>query len=341
MVERPLISICVLTRDRLTYLRDSLATIRAQTYAPIEIVVSDNWSSDGTASHVREIEAIDSRVRLVRPPGPVGLYANHNYAFTQTRGDFVCFFHDDDIYAPSITRVYVEFLLSHPQIGVVCSDWHRIDEHGARFDTRMMQVPVARPGPTYIEDTLRTGRSSVALSGAMLRRAVLPPVPFDETGTIGFSDIVTWFRIAESWQIGHIGARLWSYRLHSAALSQRKGSVPQEHTDTFTAYAAEHLARHPAETERVRRWLALIRRFRFWAISYELARHAASGPRGGYRFARPDLDELLDALSAAAATLPQRAIAAAFRAQFRTGQTWPLALAARYAPAARDLLGMV
>ena len=340
-MEPPLVSICVLTRDRLGYLRDSLATIRAQTYAPLEIVVSDNWSSDGTPAYVRELEALDPRVRLVRPPEPVGLYANHNYAFTQARGELVCFFHDDDIYAPSIARVYVEFLRSHPEVGVVCSDWHRIDEHGVRFDTRMMQVPAVRPGLTYIEDTLRTGRSSIALSGTMIRRAALPAIPFDEGGTIGFSDIVTWFRIAERWQVGHIGARLWSYRLHSAALSQRKGSVPREHTDTFTAYAAEHLVRHPGETERVRRWLAHIRRFRFWAIAYELARHAAAGPRGSYRFARADLEALLDELGAAAATLPQRAIAATLRGLFRTGQTWPLTLAARYAPAVRDLLGMV
>ena len=245
----------------------------------IEVVVSDNGSTDGTAGFLAELAQRDPRVRVLRPDRPLGLYANHNFAYSRARGEFVCFFHDDDRYGPDILSRYVEFFATNPRVGVVCADYQRIDELGRVFAVRRSRVAPVTSGIEYIDRTLRTGRSSLLLSGCLIRRTALPAQPFDEMGTIGFSDIALWFRIAEDWDIGHVSEPLWSYRQHAGAASQRASEIAGEFAMTFETYCDGYLARHPDDRQRVRRWREAIRRFRFWAILYDVAtRSTTIGP---------------------------------------------------------------
>lgn len=333
-MSRPLVSVCIPTRDRLGFLRQSLAGILAQDHDPLEIVVSDNWSDDGTGDHCRELAARDGRVRYVRPPERVGLYANHNFVLGQARGMYLCLFHDDDLYRPTILSRYVAFLESNPTAGAVCSDWDRIDAAGVVVGRRRHRVADLTPGIEYIGRTLASGRTSLALSGSMFRRDALGEHPFDEGGPLGFTDMVAWFRIAERYDIGHIRERLWSYRSHAGALSQKPAeAIASDYGRAFEAYCEEHLLRHPLETARVARWRAAIRRFRFWALFYDTAaRLARSAPPEGRR---------IPAQLGQGATGPLQTVSlAGLRLLAGTGWRWPFAMLARYGLAGRWLIGI-
>jgi cellulose synthase/poly-beta-1,6-N-acetylglucosamine synthase-like glycosyltransferase len=82
----PLVSVCVPTFNRVDFLRESLATIVRLDYEPLEILISDNRSDDGTEALCRELEARDRRVRYVRQPSNIGLYGNHNFCIEASRG---------------------------------------------------------------------------------------------------------------------------------------------------------------------------------------------------------------------------------------------------------------
>lgn len=265
----PLISVCLPTRDRLSYLRQTLDAILAQTHSDYEVIVCDNWSGDGTREFCLEIERLDPRVRYMRPPAPVGLYANHNAAYRRARGSYVSFVHDDDLYDPRMLARFAEFLDRHPTVGIVSSDWNEVDGTGRRLGTRVSHVPAVSTGLAYIDRTIRSARSEIALSGSMSRRDALPDPPFDEQGPLGFTDHVTWFRVAERWDVGHIPEALWSYRRHAGALS-RKGvrEIAADYTAAFTAYVDEYARRHPQDRSRAASWRAAIRRYRFWALAY-------------------------------------------------------------------------
>ena len=215
-----LVSICVPTYNRVDLLEKSLRTICAQDYTPLEILISDNCSDDGTEKLGRQLARADSRVRYERHPRNIGLHANHNFCIEASRGEFLCFFHDDDLYAPDIICQYVEFMSAHPSVGIVCSDWDLINEDDDLIGTRIFSVKSLLPGLEYLDRTIRTGRSCVACSGAMVRRSALADIRFNETGSIGFEDFVVWFRIAEAADVGHIKRRLWRYRLHRRSASR-------------------------------------------------------------------------------------------------------------------------
>ena len=119
---RPLVSIGLPTFNRARFLKETLPTILAQRYEPLEILISDNASTDDTEALGRMMEAADSRIRYLRQSENIGLYPNHNALIEESHGEYLCFFHDDDEYAPTILREEVSFLMDHPDAGVVTEE---------------------------------------------------------------------------------------------------------------------------------------------------------------------------------------------------------------------------
>lgn len=346
----PLVSIGVPTANRASYLRESLRSIRAQDYEPLEIVISDNCSHDETEQICRKAAAEDSRIRYVRQPQPLGLYGNHNYCIEASRGELLCLFHDDDERDPGMVRTYVDFLDAHPDVGVVSSDWDLIDDDGRWIGARDHAVPTVTPGRAYIERTLWTGRSSVGCPGAMIRRSALGDVRFDEQGAIGFGDFVVWFQIAERHAIGHVNRRLWRYRIHKKSFSRRTiESLSHDYESNLRRYCKEYERRWPEHAAEASRWHGLIDRHLFWALMYEVALSYRGGagdevPQTIFEFAGYTLtdDERRRALEQArryASTPGRRALFAAAALMIRAGLTWPLGFAAGHARRVRRVVG--
>jgi glycosyltransferase involved in cell wall biosynthesis len=292
---KPLVSLCVPTRNRCGALRESLPKILAQSYSPLEILISDNGSTDGTETLCREAAQGDPRVRYVRHSENIGLYGNHNFCIDQARGEFLGFFHDHDEHDSTLVEQCVRFLQDYPEAGMVCSDWELIDEEGRGLGIRSYPVAPLQPGLTYIEQTFRSGRSSVATPGALIRRSALGRTRFNEQGAIGFGDFPVWFRMAEEHAVGHLSKTLWKWRQHRESQSARTiESMAQDYRENLSRYCDEHLVRWPRHGSRVARWRRAIRRYLFWALAFEVGLYfrepaAPLRPEG-----HPTLFEILD-----------------------------------------------
>lgn len=270
-MNKPLISICIPTHNRVNYLKQSIASILKQDYNPIEILISDNFSDDGTRKFCNEIKKKDVRIRYIRQPYNIGMHSNHNFLIENSRGEFICFFHDDDIYEPNIVSCSLNFLLENPEVGIVCSDWDLIDANSKRIGIRINKVKQITPGFGYIKQTLHSGRSSICCSGAMIRKRALDGIRFNPEGSIGFSDFVVWFQIAEKYSIGHIPDILFHYRIHESAYSQRTiSSISVDYSSTLFKFCQQHLERFPQHLRLVKKFKIFIKRYIFWALAYEL-----------------------------------------------------------------------
>jgi len=268
------VSLCVPTRNRAASLRRSLKGLSSQDYSPIEIVVSDNASEDDTEQVCRQWMAEDSRVRYIRHGRNIGLHGNHNFCFDQARGDFICICHDHDTRDAHIVSEYVSFLAGHPRVGIICSDWDLIDDDDRQIGVRVHRVKEVTAGLDYIGQTMRSGRSSVGIPGAMVRRAALCDSRFGLEAPIGFGDFPVWFRVAETWDVGHIHKRLWSWRQNRESHSARSiESIARDYDVNLSGYCDEHLKRWPDHAARVDTWRASIRHYLFWALAYEIALH--------------------------------------------------------------------
>lgn len=269
-----LVSICIPTRNRAASLAHSLESIRAQDYSPLEILISDNCSEDRTEEVCQALVREDSRIRYVRQPHNIGLHGNHNFCMDSARGEFVCVFHDHDRRDPQIVSKYVAFLDAHPRVGVVCSDWELFDDTDARIGVRDHRVKTVTPGLEYIEQTMRSGRSSIGIPGSMVRREALGPYRFGLEAPIGFGDFALWFHVAETWDVGHVSERLWSWRQNKESHSARTiEAIAYDYQANLGGYCDDYLQRHPEQMALVTRWRGLIARYLFWALSYEVSLH--------------------------------------------------------------------
>jgi hypothetical protein len=247
---------------------------------------------------------------------------------------------------------YVAFLQQHPNVGVVCSDWDLIDDSGERIGIREYPVKAVTPGLEYIDETMRTGQASIAIAGAMARRSALGSIRFVLDAPIGFGDFPIWFQLAEAADVGHISKRLWSWRQNDVSLSARPiEAVAREYAQNIGQYCNGHLARWPGHVDEVNRWRRYIRRYLFWALTYEVGLHfrddrARTDPQSSrslfeimnYRLTPEQFRSALAQMKTYRSGVAETVTYAIVSALIGLGLTRPLAWATRHHATARALL---
>lgn len=94
----PLVTVVLPTHNRGHIIRISLASVLAQTYGNLEVIVVDDASTDDTAEVISEVT--DRRLRYVRLGENVGAAATRNKGISLAAGEFVFFQDSDDIWLP-------------------------------------------------------------------------------------------------------------------------------------------------------------------------------------------------------------------------------------------------
>jgi glycosyltransferase involved in cell wall biosynthesis len=96
-----LISVCLPVRNGASGLRAVVESILAQDHENLELVISDNASTDGTEDLCKELAADDKRIVYVRQPHNIGLLNNFQSAMQHAEGTFFRWVGDDDWLAPN------------------------------------------------------------------------------------------------------------------------------------------------------------------------------------------------------------------------------------------------
>lgn len=101
----PLVSVGVPTFERPDGLRRTLSHLVAQTYRRLEIVVSDNASSNPDVERViAEFTSRDSRIRYFRQEHNLGAMANFKFVLAQATGEYFMWAADDDEWSPEFVE---------------------------------------------------------------------------------------------------------------------------------------------------------------------------------------------------------------------------------------------
>jgi glycosyltransferase involved in cell wall biosynthesis len=122
----PLISIVVCSYNRAHLLRETLDHILAQHYRPVEVVVFDDGSTDGTEELVR---SYGTALRYFRQDNQ-GIAAARTAACRVCEGDLIAFQDDDDLIHPERLHWLLEALRLHPRAVMAVGDMAFIDVHG-------------------------------------------------------------------------------------------------------------------------------------------------------------------------------------------------------------------
>jgi glycosyltransferase involved in cell wall biosynthesis len=113
------------------YLEQSIESVLSQTYRDLELIVSDNASTDATLAIVQRAAERDDRVVVLRNDVNQGAAHNYNLVFAHGRGEFFRWHAHDDLMEPELIERLVAELDADPGC-VLAYSWTRfIDDEGS------------------------------------------------------------------------------------------------------------------------------------------------------------------------------------------------------------------
>src|SRR3954447_7503777 len=137
----PRVSIGVPVYNGQKYIRYTLDSLVAQTFGDIEILVTDNCSTDSTPQIVAEYAARDPRVKYFKNDVNIGPARNYNRSVNLAGGEFFKWNPADDVCAPDFVEKCVKVLdedksvvLAYPRTNIIDTDGKVVGQYQYELD---------------------------------------------------------------------------------------------------------------------------------------------------------------------------------------------------------------
>jgi glycosyltransferase involved in cell wall biosynthesis len=212
----PDVSVILTSYNCAPYLGDAIESILNQSFSSIELLISDDASTDGSAELASSYAAHDSRVRLFRHERNTGYLSNFNFLLSQATGEFIANQDADDWSGPDRLKQQVE-VLGNPRI-VLCAT-------GSVFHYPGNIDRVEIPSSCVLEGIQKELPSHPA--STMFRRSLLTNVPGMNSYFDGGTSMDRYFymEMMEGHLGYHIGEPLYHARVragsHHRSVSER------------------------------------------------------------------------------------------------------------------------
>lgn len=125
--DSPLVTIGLPVYNGARSLSDALDSLLATQYPNVELVISDNASTDATPDICRAYAARDPRIRVVTQPVNRGALANFRAVLKEARGSYFMWASDDDQWHPDFIGTLVAELEAHPAASIAMCATERLD----------------------------------------------------------------------------------------------------------------------------------------------------------------------------------------------------------------------
>jgi glycosyltransferase involved in cell wall biosynthesis len=130
---QPSIAVIMPVRNGLAFLAAAIECVKLQSYSPLELVIIDDGSTDGSFEHAQQ-----AAVRVLRT-NSVGPAAARNAGLRATDSEFVAFLDVDDLWPPGTLHLLASALSSHREAGLaqgLIRNFRVLEDGSKRFFTR-------------------------------------------------------------------------------------------------------------------------------------------------------------------------------------------------------------
>lgn len=212
MENKPFVTFVVLSYNQEKFIRESVRGAFSQTYRPMEIVISDDFSTDRTYSIIEEEIAAytgDHVIKVNRNNENLGLIDHVNKIFQIAKGEIIVSSAGDDISFPDRTSVIVENYLRFGEPLLIHSNAYEIDSIGRYFGTEAPRKQLRRK--------LSLSEACIANRIYLGASAVWSKKLFEKYGPItqkeSYEDLVLGFRALLDDSILYVDKPLLYYRV--------------------------------------------------------------------------------------------------------------------------------
>ena len=207
--EKPLLSVILPVFNGARYLAEAVASVGAQRYRPLEIIIVDDGSTDETASVARSLgEAV--RYVYQENQGPA---AARNRALAMARGELIGFIDTDDLWTRNHLRLLLASLEADPTLQLVLGQVER---------QLLCRLP---DGGTGFRPWL-DAQHCFSLGAALFRRSAFDRIGNLDADLLASEDMDWYLRAREaglSMQL--LDEVVYTYRLHDSNMTRNKEST--------------------------------------------------------------------------------------------------------------------
>lgn len=208
---QPTISVIIPSRNRPGMLREAVASVVAQTYRPLEIIIVLTGADAETTRAARALERDYSGLIRVLVTAPLNLAATRNAGLAVARGAWVSFLDDDDLWIPDKLEKQMEAAQTSGA-ELVTTNWIRFgagmpDEqwqpHGLNLDYPRMLI-----------------LNNFVSVGALARTEMLHELGGFDEKMAACEDWDMWRRVSHRHEIAYVDQCLMRVRMHAGSMSR-------------------------------------------------------------------------------------------------------------------------
>ncbi len=231
--QQPFFSIITPTFNRVRFLPEMLASVKAQRFEEFEHIVVDDGSSDGTEELMAPFVAADPRLHYIKQENK-GRSAARNVGIAAAKGRYICFLDSDDLWSPKHLETIYQRLKDETEAkfyhtGLIWFYDDRAPEQLVNYADRKQ----------FASDVEYVVANQFAPDCVCIHRSILEEHRFDPQLFIN-EDIELWARIASQYPVVAVDGRTAKLRVHD-------GNTDKEHADSVTPRmkAFEQLMKNP------------------------------------------------------------------------------------------------
>lgn len=220
------------------FLEESIDSILNQTFSDYTLIIINDNSNDDTQKIIDRYIKLDNRVYCLKNNINLGPAKSRNLAIESANTEFIAFMDADDKAAPTRFKKQLNYLKTHPDVGV-CGSW---------FTFFGQQNKIVKHNTEHDEIKVGFLRScTIGNPTVMLRKSSLGSLRFNED-LIMLEDYALWSQLIAYTKFHNIPESLLFYRWHSNNISQNKLENLEALEFSIKAKQLEHLeipSNHP------------------------------------------------------------------------------------------------
>lgn len=218
----PKVSIIVPTYNAANFIEECLDSIINQSYKNIEVIVSDDFSTDGTQKILEKYRS-NSNFVLKFNKKNIGVTANANQCLAHCKGKYISLFAGDDIMLKDKIRLQVNYMMRDPDITI---SYHPVELFDSETNKSLFitnQSSLHTP-LNFIELISKPIPGPMSI---MIRRDSLPAGGFNEAFP-NASEWLLYIEISAKGKLGFLPKTLVRYRKHDNQFSNRAHDLLSE-----------------------------------------------------------------------------------------------------------------
>ena len=208
---QPKVSVNLCCYNGEQFLEEALQSVFLQTYKDWELVVINDGSTDSTERIIMKHMAVGMPI-VYHSQKNAGLGSARGKAFQLSRGDYLAFIDQDDVWLPHKLERQISVAEADQSVGLVFSDSYYIDESGRGIGTAFKRAPPP-PGDPLIG--LLTQRNFIPCLTVLVRKEAVKEVGGFNSTLKFIEDLDLFLKIAQKYKVFCIHESLTKYRIHA------------------------------------------------------------------------------------------------------------------------------